>query len=824
MLTSLRPFLILTLLATLLLMIASPAGAEVKDVQHPFILWTADEAAAIKQRIDTDPEAKKQWDKTMEVLGDNPVVRNLLQYSVMGDQKAMEREKAELLKFIGTVPDPMTWEVDPKTLKWNEGMPSSGDRHMRDEQTLNALRYDVLYDQLTPEQRAGVEKSFRAYIQFHLEGGLPRHPAFAYDRTSWLPNMHWPRPIGTHVLAAALRDTQAIEAMFNAEGGFKWYMDDYLGDGRFYFEEFGKYYSNVSTMIMWCRALENLGLDDMGWGYTGKGGATMKRYLLSTIELGYPQSEWGDGSMPTIARMTMGDAKGTPLPNMPVQHTVVTGYLANGKGGNQWFSDSHMNGPMPKGREPFWFEAGHAQYPDAGFDYILSKMRAPGEEKYIPTLLFNLKPIDPANVQPPVAQSIIAPERGFAFLKMEESRDYWESPKPAVALQFAVYYVHYVHDAFSILGYQAFNRPIYMNGGGAGKGYAGGNAWKDSVRGHSGVVVDNDQAQPVARQGGPEGHTIRTNVADGDDALPVRFVAVAAEGVYANIKQERALFLTDDYLLDIFRLEDTEGKERTFDWQVQSPMSLDKESLDAWKPSKELDNGKLYEGGKFGEQLAGKPDQDLRDVMKLTSDAKGEVLVRLMYQQPQGESVLPASWWERGVGVDITMTPDPDAPTTVYAGHWPGGEMGDFRPTTVLARRRAKATTFVAVHAPYEGGGAETRLVAVAEVGRSDEALAFEVAGRRLGDAGGRDGADLIFFSFAPSAGEPVTLKLDKQGIACTFVDYAFISTTTDGMDIIGNVQSLVLPSKSSGKLAVRFNGEKVSPKVEGDTVTYTLP
>ena len=62
-------------------------------------------------------------------------------------------------------------------------------------------------------------------------------------------------------------------------------------------------------------------------------------------------------------------------------------------------------------------------------------------------------------VSPPPASSYVARERGFALLRAEESPAYWESPAPAVAFQLATYYVHYAHDAFSLLGFHAFNRP-----------------------------------------------------------------------------------------------------------------------------------------------------------------------------------------------------------------------------------------------------------------------------------------------------------------------------------------------------------------------------
>ena len=177
-----------------------PALAQMRDVAHPFILWTREDAAAIRKRIDADPLAKQQYQRmaSTDIAKLNPTLWNLFNYMVMGDEKAAEREKNALLGFIGKVPEPMTEQFkqqynDPV---WNRGMTSGADKHMRDEQTLHTLRYDVLYDLLTDEQRKGVEKSMRTYIQFHLDGHKPWHPDFRYTRIGWLPNMHWPRAIG----------------------------------------------------------------------------------------------------------------------------------------------------------------------------------------------------------------------------------------------------------------------------------------------------------------------------------------------------------------------------------------------------------------------------------------------------------------------------------------------------------------------------------------------------------------------------------------------------------------------------------------------------
>src|SRR5208283_2106624 len=158
---------------------------------------------------------------------------------------------------------------------------------------------------------------------------------------------------------------------------------------------------------------------------------------------------------------------------------------------------------------------------------------------------------------------------------------------------------HYAHDSFSLLGFYAFNRPIYLNRQ-ISNGYGGGCPWTDSVRGHAGVMVDNqqfmlDDSDPKhdhPHWPNPVGE-VPTRV--GFDPL-VKFIAARARPLSGNVnldnrqplaggtlslelrKEEkevwpgvdmtRALFLTREYLCDVFRL--VSDRPRRYDWQVHA--------------------------------------------------------------------------------------------------------------------------------------------------------------------------------------------------------------------------------------------------------------
>ncbi|MBM4034615.1 MAG: hypothetical protein FJ291_22965 [Planctomycetes bacterium] len=733
--------------AVILLLASAPALAAMRDVPHPFLLWTRDEAAALRKRIKADPSAQKQFER-MEKMetgrGGNATMLNLFKHLVLGDEKAGEREKAELLKFIGTRPEPMTWPPEQqKDFVWNKGMPSAGDRHMRDERTLYTLRYDALYGQLSPDERKGVEDAFRAYIRFHLDGHKPWHPDFRYDRTSWLPNMHWPRAIGTHLMAAALKDESLIAAMFNATGGWKWFFDDYVTDGRFYNEEFGKYYSNIGTMLLWCESLEKLGLGRYGYGYAGKGGATMRSFLEMKMWAGLPRVE-RPGGMPQYPIVTMGDAGASP---------IVGGYGADGKGGDAWWSNAHMNGPLPKMRDPLWWEMGHRRWPEAHFDYFLAQLRAPGEDAYLPSLYFGLGPIDPKKVSPPPVRSHVARERGFALLRAEESPAYWESPKPAVALQFAMRYVHYVHDCFTLLDYVAFNAPIYCRMGGTTKGYAGNDPWRDHVRGMCGVVVDGLQAQPVDDgNSGTKNHRIREHF-----SAPAKFIAVRAKGVYPDVDMERALVLTGEYLFDAFWLKS--GKPRVCDWQVLSPGAVEGLGSAPWKPAAEA---------------IARPHLSAVHAME-----PGE--------RPWAATILQPG--ERGVGVRVSMLGGAD--TLVLASRPPG--LADKEPgASLLASRTCPATIFAALHEPFAGGADKRRVDRFDPIAQTDHAIAVAVAGKH-----GLN--DRILLRCGDGHGQPLTLE--GGGESFTFSGHAFIRIGPDKAEAHGGIAAMKLRVAGTPKL-----------------------
>jgi len=809
---------------------------------HPFILWTREEAAAIRRRIETEPWAREQYAAMLRQTGLGQTFRNLFRFLVMGDESVIDAEKKYLVSLIGN---------DPRKFRGDTG----GGRHY--DQYLSVLRYDALYDRLSEVERRGLEDTFRDFIKHHCE-----EETLQFTRTSWLPNMQWPRPMTAHLMALALRDEKLIRQCFNSRGGWKYYFDDYLADGQFYCEEFGKQYSMIGEMFLWCRGVERLGLNELGCGYTGRNGATMRRYIESIIAIGYPRTEI-PGGLPHYPQITMGDARSSGFDGAPpylFQKSIVVGYLPNGRGGNaSWIAANmngrdHKNAKVDKMLAPHWFELAHVKWPDAGFDYFLAQMRRPGEARYIPSLFWGCAPIDPARVKPPPARSYLAHERGFAFLRAEESPAYWESPAPAVALQLASYYVHYAHDCFSLLGFHAFNRPIYLNRQ-ISNGYGGGCPWTDSARGHCGVMVDNLQyelndADPkrdhphwpnpigevptrhgfdalvkfVAARARPAGGNVsldnRQPLASGTLSLELRR---EEKEVWPGVDLERALFLTREYLFDILHL--ASDRPRQYDWHVHALGRLIDAQL--WRPTQfGLDQLYAMTNRAIARLLADPVEAERYALKDVHSLSVGDSAWSATIQQDCAlsnvtESVLGKAWYDRRIGVRIHMLGE--SGTSVFAGRSPesrrapgkeankgdrsnlSNEIGG---TTLIVRRRVPSTTFVALHEPFENATPCVR--EFRRINQSADAVAVAVTGNGFDDR--------LLYRYWPNFEQPVTVEGDGESF--TFSDRAFVRIHADRVDVVGDLRAMRI--KVSGRPSVVINGRPVTPVFESGMLVFS--
>ena len=751
------------------------SAAAAVAAEHPFCLWTKEQAAQIRRRIETDPVARQQYELTVKRVAEtrklegivNADFLDLFNYLVMGDKAAGQRQKKALLAFIGQRPEPMTIEfaLDEKNHEWAIGARSHNDRHHSKNESINILRYDVLYSDLTPEQRRGVEEVFRLYIEFHLAGGKPWHPDFRYDRASWLPNLHWWRPISTHAMAAVMQDRKALEALFHSAGGFKWFMDEYLGDGRFYMEEFCKYECLMHGIILYCETVENLGWGQYGYGHKGPGGGCARNYIEMYSTIGLPRVTWPDGTVEYPA-VSMGDSG---------EKSVVP--------------------PVPLGRTLYAWEMYHRRFPEARFDYFLAQARPKEGDAYLPSCFFGLGPIEAKTVQPPQpAASYASRGRGFALLRADESPAYWLSPKPAVALQFGMYYPHYIHDCFSILRYVANNRMVYARTGKLkARGYTTNDPFRDHVRGHCGVVVDGLQARPVdSGNEGTANHRIRE-----DFAKPVKFVAARAQGIYPDVDQERTLFLTDEYLFDVFWLRSTgasAGKPRVYDWQVLAFGDVEGSGAAPWVALDEFSD----------KPRADKPHLESVRVLDV-GDKPWALSALLEPDKPPGAGVRVSILGAKDTVVLTSLTPG----DTGYGG----GEQ-QRKGRSILATRTAPDTVFTALHEPFAAGGGSRRVDRFERIGQSEAGVAVRIAGKA-----GSGVDDRIMLSYGDGIDRRIELGDKKE--AYGFVDHAWLRVADGAVTVVGGLRSLSIPVKGKPRLIV--NGREQPARVEGGVLKAEL-
>jgi hypothetical protein len=277
---------------------------------------------------------------------------------------------------------------------------------------------------------------------------------------------------------------------------------------------------------------------------------------------------------------------------------------------------------------------------------------------------------------------------------------------------------------------------------------------------------------------------------------------------------ERGLLLTDDYLFDVFWLDSSAG-QRTYDWQVQSPATA--KLTDGWQATDELDGGVLYKGSKF-ERKAANGKQDLTNVHK-HEPAEGDWHAHLQFSATTDDVTKSpiAHFTNRGIGVRVHLLGEPGTKTIAYAGSPPGFKAAPDNPTTLIARRQAEDTTFVALHDHFDNG--KPRVDKFQRITGNDRGMFVRITG-----ANGAAINDRIAMAVGDGAADqPITLQGDGESI--TFTDHAWVRIDGNQVEALGNISALSvkLPEIIGviGSPALHLNGKKVDAKVTNNVMTY---
>ena len=724
--------------------------------QRPFLLWNNQDVAQIQKKIQTQSWAKAEYNRLIhQPERHEKQFSRLLQWALTDDPELAAQAKKELFRMV------------------RSPFPQGAAQY------INIIRFDMLHEQLTSDERKEVETCFRNYIDhivfkrslfnpriFNNEANYARYDAKVYTRSNWLPNITWPWKTSANLMALALQDEALIRKTWAAYGSWKWYFDEYLADSGFYCEEFGKMGATPGAMLIFCRGLERLGLNELGFAYTGKDGATMRGHLESLIHLGYPRLDI-DSSRPQYPMITMGDLRQSGssqsynLASEAFQHSIVMGYTPDGFGGNDtWKAHGAWGGTVrgnhkqwdgysgftPKMQIPLWFEFAQSRWPQSGFEYFLARMRAPDQDKYYPLLFFGLDPVDPAKVKAPPAPSGLWPQRGFVLLRADQSPNYWESPAPAVAMRLASNYAHNVNDSFALLGFYAFNRPIYINRQ-SYPGYA--REWSRSVESHCGVKVDN--LEPKFTDETTTRHEFTPSV---------KFIAARSTKVYPGVNLTRSLMLTREYLLDVTRL--TASKSHRYYWLIHTLGQTDAASA-KWQKAKLPNDLKALENVRI--IPAGDNPWQLTTLQTCALD-------------DPAQAKLPPAWYDRKIGVRIQMLGAKDSHAYVARTPWITKRFRDDKGkqiykqvpsevggVTVIAARQAPVVTFAVLHTPFENG--QPLNLKFRPIQQTNQGIALAVTGPK-----GSRINDRLMLQFDENNNQPITLTDGKESY--TFTGFAY--------------------------------------------------
>jgi len=825
-----------SLIIALLAAAVSPAFAAPRDTEMPFILLSKKDLPALKKRIETEAWAKKRFEQ--DILNndarDGSCQRNLFKYLVLGDQEAGETEKKILLQFINLP----TLEKDTWDWQWHHA-----------DVYQHALRYDALADLLTPAERKGVEDTLRKFARW----GIEEEPLRGFASYGRHP--------GQHIAALALRDPRLIRGIFNAKGGMKDTLDNVL-DGHFMPDSVNHLNTTWTHLLLWCLACERLGLDEIGFGYVGKNGGSVKGIFEGIVKTGLPRMHVpGHGDL--IGKATFGQTLVTPSGDdkkvsfpwqifpSPLGAFSTTG-LPQRSGWQVASSAAYYSGDVTVSRMNLLlaFEIVHKKYPDIGLGYFLTQQRAKGDDKYIPSLWSGLDPIDPASVAPPKLASLHAPQRGFAMLRATEGDAYWSSESPVLIMNMNRGYRGWAGDTMSIHALYAFGRPIYLQ---SGDRDPWADQWSPSGRAGNSVMVDNFQygkrvqgMRWVTYTKYPMANAPVTSRAAFDPL--VKFVSARSsigeievrdrEGkpvkeelaIFPGTTFERAFMLTDTYLLDVFQAKSTEPRDFHFILHTLGEAKPDNPA--AWQASTKLTE-------RIGPPDPQNPGFKYLDEKSLDPGDKPWSLRTLQTcaLPDPAKSALGAAWYARQVGVNITMLGEPG--TTVFTARPaelerkagakadPFAEVekrpedvaeefiessslkpGEVGGVMIAAHRKAQATTYVTVHEPFEKN--TLKLKTIERLLQTENAVGVSVRG----DAGIDD---RLFVRIGDKPGEVATFSFGDESIA--FADRAFIRRSPTEIRVSGPVTGLRL--KVAGTPRLVLNGKEAPAQVSNGTLIY---
>jgi hypothetical protein len=639
--------------------------------------------------------------------------------------------------------------------------------------------YAIAFDLVAPllsasEQQAVVDflrQLARDAIQYHQ--GQPLTPNMSFV-------CHW--RIG--LIGYAIADPHIIDWAVNDPGppwgrkepgrwgGFKQRLEHTLTDATFWDE--ATIYGNFSIlgMMYLAEAARHYDGTDL-YDYTSPNGGSLRKAIDGLVSLAYPIERTGVGRG-SVRMATWGDGSTAP-PNR-----------VNNESGDAYFVNKPNIFPERQNLYPILEIAYHA-WKDPRHAYLLALNPRRDERlgwiEYLPVSLLlgeTLPPEPPPGAMP----SVVYPQTGIALLRSDESPGYWSSAGLVAVQQMGRNYGHDHRDKFELLLwgrgrllYPDWNAQQYepMEYG-----------WTRNAWAHNTLVVDESNPK-----GGRSAEWHDFNV-------DVKFLALTSREVYQDVAQVRALLLTGDYLLDLFRADSP--RERTYDWFVHALGRLSLPSPHGFQPSQDLLQ----------------PYHWVDRERKWETDRTWSVdFVQRSGGVLHGMGRYSDEWFGAEVGVRMTMLGEPG--TAAYVGEGPFDpvpnlcEYGNPEGTIPLAmaRRKARTVCFAALHEPF---GRQPSLV-IRRVDQQPAALGASVTGS--------DFTDYACVSFGKGKAVALTDTADPYQ-SFSFCDYGYLRVKQGKVTSRGPWRSFrVAAPEAAPSGALVLDGREVPYRKLGDYVLY---
>ena len=407
---------------------------------------------------------------------------------------------------------------------------------------------------------------------------------------------------------------------------------------------------------------------------------------------------------------------------------------------------------------------------------------------YMPNVID--QPPLPAKIQLPSAQSNVWPNYGIAMLRSDESPNYWTSGKAIAVFQIMSRgYGHDHRDKFSIslhgagrLFYPNYNALQYENP------HIG---WTRNSVSHNTLIVDEGETSDA-----------ELTALHYEFSPQVKFLASSASGVFEGIDQTRALFLTEEYLLDLVYA--SSAVPHTYDYVLHSFGRVVPEQPQAFEPTQAL--MKRYW---------------LVDDQKGMTTGESWMLDFVIDEKPGNRSgFYGPEWYEHTARLRLRMAGEPQ--TLGVHGRW-GHELAQLvlerykdkdakldRLATLIVRRTGqREALFVASHEPHADSD-HPQVERIVTLARTKGAAVIRVKARDFTDYAA------VAFGTQPQGAEHTFFVPGEQPLFFAFKNYGYARVKKDGsVTLRGDWIGLRLP-EVSGPITLPGNAATAAIVKEG--------